>query len=67
MTFDPSIAVSSAIEENPDAVEMILDETEHKEKAREYLLEQTREELSGNISDLTTECELKTQLRELQS
>jgi len=67
MTFDPSVAVSSAIDENPDAVEMILNETEHKEKAREFLLEQTREQLSGNINQSTTECELKTQLRELDS
>lgn len=67
MTFDPSIAVSSAIEKHPDAVEMILEDTEHKEDAREFLLEKTREELSGNINSLTTECELKTQLRELQS
>jgi hypothetical protein len=64
MTFDPSSAVASTLEEHPDAVEMILDETEHEDDARQFLLEKSEEALSGNISTTTTRCELKTQLRE---
>lgn len=63
MTFDPSEAVSMAIENNMDALEHIEKQNEHMNDAMEFLHKKAKNEYSGQIANHTIRSELRTQLK----